>query len=125
MHQTTSAGKVLATALLTGVAGWAMENVLFGPRYSYHFPNLPFMPVYAAGGALIALMEPRVSHWSLPAQAFAYGGTLTAIEGIAGLLERAEGRRSWDYEGSPVDLPHAVAWTVLGTLVGQAVNQVA
>lgn len=124
MHQQTSAGKVVATALFTGVAGWVLENALFGPRYSYHFPKLPFMPVYAVGGAAIALLEPRVSHWSLPAQALVYGGTLTAIEGIAGLLERAEGRRSWDYEGSPIDAPHAIAWTLLGTLVGQAVNQV-
>jgi hypothetical protein len=116
--------RVALTALGTGVAGWMLENALWGPRYSHHFPNLPFMPVYAAGGAMIALLEPRVSHWSLPAQAITYGSTLTAVEGLAGLLERAQGRKSWDYGGSPVDLPHALAWTVLGTAVGQVLNQI-
>lgn len=121
---TPSLKRVLLTALGTGVAGWAMENVLWGPHYSWAAPNLPFIPMYAAGGAIIALMEPRVSHWSLPAQALTYGATLTAFEGVAGLIDRANGRKTWDYDGHVVDVPHALAWAVLGTLVGQVLNQV-
>lgn len=116
--------RVAFTALATGVGGWALENALFGPRESHHFPGVPFMPVYAAGGAVIALLEPRVSQMNLLTQALIYGGTLTAIEGAAGVLERADGRRSWDYDGSPIDLGHAAAWAVLGTLAGQLASTI-
>lgn len=117
-------GKVLLVAIGTGVSGWVLENALFGKRQSYYFPNLPFMPVYAVGGATIALLEPHVSHLSALERAIVYGGTLTTIEGVAGALERTQGRKSWDYNGSPVDLPHAIAWSFLGILAGNAIRNI-
>lgn len=114
-------GVVLLAALGAGVAGWAIENAFFGRRRSYHAPNLPFMPVYAVGGAAVALLVPHLKNASAPERAVVYGLTLTAIEGTAGALERAEGRRSWDYDGSPIDAPHALAWTGLGLVLEQAI----
>lgn len=119
-----NAGRIALVALGTGVAGWALENLveqLTAPpeakppiRYSMNLPEVPFLPVYAAGGAAVALLHPYLENMHPIARALVYGGTLTAVEAGAGYLERSQGRMSWDYGGSPVDLPHAVAWTVLG-----------
>ena len=117
-------GKLVLVSVGTGVAGWVLENALFGKRQSYYFPNLPFMPVYAAGGAAIALLSPYTDKLTPLEQAIVYGGTLTTIEAVAGALERSQGRKSWDYNGSPVDLPHAVAWSLLGILVGNVVRKI-
>jgi hypothetical protein len=112
-----SAETILLTALGAGFAGWLLENMLFGPRYSYHLPGVPWLPVYAVGGAAVATIAPRIGDMNIAGRAVVYGATLTAIEGTAGTLERAEGRRSWDYGGSPVDLPHAAAWAGLGLVL--------
>lgn len=117
-------GRIALTALGTGVAGWLLENILeqcVAPagqpppaRYSMHCRGIPFMPVYAVGGAAIAALAPHLSNVHPIGRAITYGATLTAVESIAGHLERARGRMSWDYGGSPIDLPHAIAWTALG-----------
>lgn len=120
----TKLGVVALTAVGAGFAGWAIENTLVGPRYSYHLPRTPFLPVYAAGGAAVALLAPVLEGASLPAKLVAYGATLTAIEGIAGAIERSRGRASWDYAGGTIDLKHAAAWALLGTLLGDAVNAI-
>lgn len=116
-----SVGVVALAAVGAGFAGWAVENGLFGPRFSYHAPKIPFLPVYAVGGAAVALLAPHLSSATLLERAAVYGLTLTAIEGAAGRLERAEGRRSWDYGGSPIDLPHALAWAGLGLVLEQGI----
>lgn len=116
--------KILVVALGTGVLGWTLENVLFGPRYSYFFPNIPFLPVYAVGGAAIAILEPHVQNVSPLGRAIIYGGTLTAIEGLAGTLERADGRKSWDYDGYPIDVSHAILWASLGLLAEGVVSKI-
>lgn len=121
------AAEIGLVALGTGVAGWVLENLLFsareGKRYSYHLPNTPFLPIYAAGGASVALLEPHLRNMSTPGRALIYGATLTSLECLAGSLERAEGRRSWDYDGQPVDLEHAVLWAGLGLVVEAAVRR--
>lgn len=111
--------KVFLTALGAGVAGWALENALFGPRYSQIFGQdvrVPFLPVYAAGGVALALAAPHLQTLAWPVRGAAYGAMLTGIEGLSGLAERAQGRMSWDYGGGVIDLPHAVAWAALGLL---------
>lgn len=107
---------VLLAAAGTGIAGWVLENVAFGPRYSAHLPGVPFLPVYAVGGATIALLAPHLSAMDPAGRALIYAGTLTGVEALAGYVERAQGRKSWDYGGSPVDLPHAALWGGLGLL---------
>ena len=119
-----SLGRVALIALGTGVAGWVLENTLeqvMAPRgenppvrYSMNLPGVPLLPVYAAGGAAVALLQPYLATMHPIARALVYGGALTAVETGAGYLERRQGRMSWDYGGSPVDLPHAITWTVLG-----------
>ena len=113
-----------ATALAfgaSGFAGWAIENVLFGPRYSNAFRGhrVPFLPVYAVGGASIALLSPVIVDLPWPARAGAYAAGLTALELAACQLDRGAGPRTWDYggatpTGSCVDVPHAFAWGALG-----------
>jgi hypothetical protein len=51
----TTVGAVVAKAALFGFAGWAGENIFFGPRYSAVFQGhkAPFLPVYAAGSPLL------------------------------------------------------------------------
>lgn len=104
------------TALGTGVAGWALENALYAPptRYSYHLPGVPLLPVYAAGGAAVVLMAPHLRALTPSGKFLVYAAVLTSIEALAGLAERVEGRRSWDYDGLPADLAHAALWGALG-----------
>lgn len=116
--------KIMLAALGTGVAGWALENTLFGKRYSALLPGVPFLPVYAVGGAAIALAQPRLQGLSPVTQALIYGGMLTSLEAVAGTWERSEGRMSWDYGGTPVDLPHAAAWGVLGYLASEVIRKI-
>lgn len=115
------ASSVLLTALASGVLGWAGESLLFGPRYSGVFggAKVPFLPVYAVGGATVALLAPHLANQPALVRAAAYGATLTALEAAAGYAERAEGRMSWDYDGSPVDLKHALLWAGLGLVFEQ------
>jgi hypothetical protein len=119
-------GTVALAAVGVGVAGWALENALFGPRYSRVLGtknNIPLLPVYAAGGAAVAIVAPHIQHLPWQGRALVYGSTLTAIEAAAGYAERAEGRKSWDYDGSPVDVPHAVLWAGLGLGVEGALKR--
>lgn len=119
-----NAARIALVAIGTGVAGWALENVfeqISAPkdvrppvRYSAVLPGVPLLPVYAAGGAAVAILQPHLASMSPIARALVYGATLTAVEAGAGYLERSQGRMSWDYGGSPVDLPHAITWAVLG-----------
>lgn len=113
-----------AVAGATGIAGWVLENTLFGQRYSALAPNFPFLPVYAAGGAAISLLQPRIANMHPLARFLIYAGALTAIEGTAGIIERHQGRMSWDYHGSPIDLPHAAAWGALGLLADYVIRDV-
>lgn len=113
-------------AVLAGVAGWAGENTLetvrapkSAPpetRYSAHLPGVPFLPVYAAGGALLSLLTPTIQSAPWPLRGLAYAGALTALEAGSGYAERAQGRQSWDYNGKPADLSHAALWGALGLL---------
>lgn len=112
-----SSSQFIFTSLGTGVAGWVLENALFGQRYSVLLPHVPFLPVYAVGGAAISLLEPRIQNMHPAARFLIYAGALTAVEGTAGWLDRANGHLSWTYEnGSSIDLKHAIAWGFLGLL---------
>ncbi len=96
----TTVEAVVAKAALFGAAGWAAENILYGPRYSSVFQGhkVPFLPVYAAGGlAVIAAARP-LSGKPILLRALAYAALGTAIE-YAGchLDRRVFGGRSWDY----------------------------
>jgi hypothetical protein len=52
---------------LYGVGGWAIENMIFGPRFSAWFNRapVPFLPVYAAGGAALMLTHLKRVPWIL------------------------------------------------------------
>ncbi len=105
-----------------GFAGWVLENAADGPRYSHVFGNgsrAPFLPVYAAGGAMLALLVPAVEDQPRLVRYAIYGAALTALEGAAGLAERKLGQPiSWSYgsDAAPIDASHAFAWTALAAL---------
>jgi len=113
------AARALLAAAATGLAGWALENVVFGARYSHLLPGVPLLPIYAVGGAAISLAEPALRPVPTVGRALVYAGGLAALEASAGAIERAKGRTSWDYDGSPADVPHAFVWGLLG-LVAEA-----
>lgn len=121
--------ELVGGAAISGVAGWGIENMLFGPRYSALFKgaHVPFLPIYAAGGATVLAIAPTLKAQGLPwiARGAAYAGILTALEWTGCQLDRKSlGAHSWDYgdgDDAPaegcIDVKHAIAWGVLGLLV--------
>ena len=131
-------GKV---GLASGVAGWALENTLARAqgepwRFSALFGKLPipFLPVYAAGGAAIAAVGPSFATSGLPwpIRGASYALLLGLLEVGACKLDRkllledpdADRDASWHYGEAEsvdgkgcVDEKHALAWGVLGLLV--------
>lgn len=125
----TSASTVATLAGVGGVAGWAGERVYRAePHYSAAFGGapVPFLPVYAAGAAAIALAAPHLAGLPWLVRASAYSSLLTGVELGACAIDRAAGHCSWSYgaDGCPrgdcVDLPHAIVWGVLGLVAEQA-----
>lgn len=123
--------KVVLVAVGAGLAGWALENAwakLHGdpPRYS-RVPGvggLPFLPVYAAGGAAVALAQPFLTRRPLPVKALAYGTGLTALELAAATAERSAGRASWAYEdGAPVSVGHSLTWAGMALLLDAGLSR--
>lgn len=107
-------GVALAAAVVGGVAGWVLENLVAGPRYSHLLGGqeggVPFLPIYAAGATAVVLGAPHLSELPVFARFGVYAAGLTGLEYAACKVERAEGQQSWDYEGSCVDVPHSLAW---------------
>jgi uncharacterized membrane protein len=97
------ASELAASAMLFGMGGWAIENVLSKePRYSALFKGekVPFLPVYAFGGAAVMLLSPRLRDADLPwyARAAIYAGTLSGDEYVGCFLDREVLEAcSWDY----------------------------
>ena len=104
--------------IVFGVAGWIMENTLFPgeKRYSKLFGGLkvPLLPVYGLGG--IAIGPVAAKRTSVPGKFLTSAAAVTGVELIAAAFDRAPGAGapSWDYAGLPVDLPHSIAWGLLG-----------
>lgn len=121
-----SVALVLGAALASGVAGWAIENALFAPRYSRVFgeARIPFLPVFAAGGAAVALLSEEIADESPIVRGAVYAAVLTGLEGAAGLADRSIGRTSWDYDGAVVDVPHALAWGALGLGLDETLRRI-
>ena len=113
----TDSTRIIAAGLASGVLGWALENVIVGPRESRYAFSLPFMPVYAVGGAIVAAAKPALDNVGLVKQVAAYSAILGGVELVAGTADRALGGREWGYgsQGNVVDVPHALTWGVLGT----------
>jgi hypothetical protein len=124
----------VAAGLLGGALGWAVEAVCFPePRYSKAFggDHVPFLPVYAAGGAAIAAVSPYLENRSFLERAVVYGAGITALELGACALDRSlPGEPRWNYspEGTHqnllgcVDFKHSAAFTVMSLLFEKAVN---
>jgi uncharacterized membrane protein len=121
---------LVVKAALLGAGGWAIENALSKePRYSALFKGqrVPWLPVYAFGGAAVMMLAPRLREKELPcvARAAIYAVALSAIE-YAGCWTDREvlGACSWDYSqehcAKPsrgcVDFKHAALWGMLGLL---------
>lgn len=110
----------LARFLLFGVAGWALENWLWPRdnggqgRYSKLFGGykVPLLPVYGLGGVLLG--PAAAKREGGVAKFVTYAAAFTGVELIAGAFDRRDGKPSWDYDGSPVDWKHTVAWGALG-----------
>ena len=140
MLSTTSMAKIVPAAAALGVAGFALENVFFGARYSNLFggAHVPFLPIYAFGGAVALVAAPHLKNADLPwyARAAAYGVLLSGVEWVGCRVDRdALKGCAWDYSGQEkekekekecrdpargcIDLPHFVLWGILGLVVEQ------
>lgn len=113
---------------LFGVGGWALENVIFGPRFSVVFNRapVPFLPVYAAGGAAMLLARPHLKKIPWLLRLPIYGAMLSGVEYAGCLVDRKLfGACSWDYSEQScaqtyqgcIDLQHFALWSILGVLV--------
>ena len=125
---TTTVEAVVAKAALFGVAGWAGENILYGPRYSPVFQGhkVPLLPVYAAGGLAVIATAPRLVGKPVLFRALVYAAIGTAIEYAGCQLDRKvfDGR-SWDYgkidglaesTDGCISWRHSALWGGLGLL---------
>ncbi len=124
----TTVEAVVAKAALFGTAGWAAENLLFGPRYSalFHGRKVPFLPVYAAGGLAVIATAPRIAPLPWPVRGVVYALAATAVEYVGCQIDRrALDARSWDYGQSDglaektdgcLDWKHSAMWGALGLL---------
>jgi uncharacterized membrane protein len=125
----TQAVKLALVFLGSGVVGWVLENTFANaPRYSRAFlpRKVPFLPVYAVGGTLVALAGPAFAPLPIWCRMLAYGAGLTGLEYAACRVDRAMGGCSWDYAtpsacerptpngAGCVDASHLAAWAVLG-----------
>jgi len=123
---TTTTEAVVFKAALFGTAGWAAENVLFGPRYSALFAGrkVPFLPVYAAGGLAVIAAAPRIQQCPLILRAAIYAAIGTGVEYAGCQIDRKTlGAKSWDYgerdglaeatQGC-LDWKHSALWGLLG-----------
>lgn len=123
-----SFGDLAERALLFGVGGYVLENMLFGERKSAVFGgrDIPFLPVYAVGGSLVTVLGPSLKAAGLPSwwRAVVYAVSLSGIEWVGCKIDRDLGACSWDYSGRScaavgegcVDAAHAVMWGALGLL---------
>lgn len=124
----TSVEAVVAKAALFGVAGWAGENILYGPRYSPVFQGhkVPFLPVYATCGLAVIAIAPRIAKQPTLLRSLVYAALGTAIEYAGCQLDRKvfDGR-SWDYKDLDglaestdgcISWKHAALWGGLGLL---------
>ena len=124
----TTVEAVVAKAALFGVAGWAGENILFGPRYSPVFQGhkVPLLPVYVAGGLAVIATAPRLAGKPVLFRALVYAAIGTAIEYAGCQLDRKvfDGR-SWDYgkidglaksTDGCISWRHSALWGGLGLL---------
>jgi uncharacterized membrane protein len=124
----TTVEAVVAKATLFGVAGWAGENILYGPRYSPVFQGhkVPLLPVYAAGGLAVVATAPRLAGKPVLLRALVYAAIGTAIEYAGCQLDRKvfDGR-SWDYgkvdglaesTDGCISWRHSALWGGLGLL---------
>ena len=127
---TSTFTELLGGAALFGVAGWALENALSEtPRYSAAFGghHVPFLPIYAGGGAAVLAIAPTLKQQNLPwfVRAAVYSGVLTGAEYLGCQLDRGTFKaRSWDYgKDAPadgcIDWKHSVAWGLLGLIAEQ------
>lgn len=127
---TSTFTELLGGSALFGVAGWAMENALSEtPRYSALFGGhkIPFLPVYAGGGAAVLAIAPTLKKQNIPwfLRGAVYAGVLTGAEWVGCQLDRGTfNARSWDYgpdapAGGCIDLKHSIAWGVLGLIAEQ------
>lgn len=122
---------LIVNAALFGAGGWAIENMLSKKaRYSALFKGerVPFLPVYAFGGATVMLLAPHLRESRLPwyTRAAIYAVTLSAVEYAGCAIDRKVlGACSWDYSQGAcihpsqgcVDFGHAALWGMLGLVV--------
>lgn len=106
---------VLGAALLSGFGGWAIENIVAGPRYSTLLPGIPFLPVYAASGAAMAIVQPAVRDLHPIARMLSYGAVLSGVEVASNYVEPPSRKR-------PVNLSRALLWGGLALLSEPAID---
>ena len=117
-----------ANTTLFGVGGWALENAIYGPRFSTMFggAKVPILPIYAAGGATLLLTRPFLGKLPWILRAPIYGALLSGVEFLGCQFDRRVlGSCSWDYSNAAcaktfegcIDVNHGIVWAALGVIV--------
>lgn len=118
------ASTVAISFVLFGVAGWTIENVRRGPTFSKAFngARIPFLPVYAFGGTAALLLSEKIADYPVWQRFLVYGISTTAVEAIAGAIDRLDGSKpSWDYDGAVVDIKYSIMWATAAIIVEQLI----
>jgi uncharacterized membrane protein len=115
----------IAKTTLFGFGGWAIENIFDAPRFSPVFSGapVPFLPVYAVGGATVMAMAPYLQKLPWYARLPVYAVALSGVEFASCIVNRKLlDACSWDYSNAHctrslegcIDVKHAIIWGVLG-----------
>ncbi len=126
--------------LFSGVIGWFIDAgyCSLASRKFYiqtYFKRIPFSPIWATGGLLVALLVEALEGQSLWMKIPIYFVSLNGLEYIAGTLAlQILRRRVWDYSKSKyhlnghIDLLHSCYWLgcalVFDALVYQALSAI-
>jgi hypothetical protein len=115
-----------ARFLTYSAAGWGIERAWRRepPRSAFwDGQDVPLLPIYGAGALLAIVLHEHMDGMSLPLRFASYATALTGFEWLSCKIGReVYGWVGWSYppDGACVDMPHALAWGLLGVLLEKA-----
>lgn len=120
--------KLALAFALGGLGGWLLENLIaVDGKWSKIFggAKVPFLPVYGLGTMGITVAAPLLAGAPWYVKGPIYSAGMTGLEAVACQIDRQlPGGPSWAYsDGACIDVPHTIAWGVLGLGIDYVVTK--